>query len=382
MPAMILQRLRALWHGHPGARDEREALVAELYRGILGREPDPSGLRSHAATLHAGLPLGRVARSMIESDEFNQSQKYLRVPAVTLPDLTQQSRWRYQRNADGSTTLEISDDAQFDELEHAILEHRYYDSFGVWSPVIDLDKRITAALAAGLGAKRCLEIGCFTGPVLSLLQERGIDVTGVEISHLAFVLAYPSIRNHLRYGDLLSVELAGPFDVLLAMDILEHLNPLRLDRYLERLHDLLDRDGYALVNSPMFGHDEVFGATDIPLPQWRQAGPDAHWRHLHCDALGWPLHGHLIWASPTWWQRQFESHGLVRDHEIERRIHACLGGFFDQYAPARRTFFVLKHRANARGSHEVAERITAELSTALAGHADLSNAMEPAPAPA
>lgn len=174
---------------------------------------------------------------------------------------------------------------------------------------------MTAALIAGFGARNCLEIGCFTGPVLSLLHERGIETTGVEISHLAFVLAYPSIKNRIRYGDLLTLDLQPPYDAVLAMDILEHFNPLKLDRYLERMRQLLARDGYCLINSPMFGHDEVFGDVDIPLPEWRAAGPETFWRHLHCDARGWPEHGHLVWASPSWWESRFAAHGLVRDKD-------------------------------------------------------------------
>jgi len=247
-----------------------------------------------------------------------------------------------------------------------ILEHRYYDSFGVWSPVIDIDKRVIAALVAGLGTKRCLELGCFTGPVLSLLDEQGIDVAGVEISHLAFVLAYPAIRNRLHYGDLLSVDLPAPFDAFIAMDILEHLNPLKLDRYLARIAALLDRDGYFLINSPMFGTDDVFGEVAPPLlPEWRAAGPSSFWRALHCDAEGWPMHGHLVWASPSWWEQRLAAHGLVRDRALERCVHADLDVFFERYAPARKSFFLLRH-ADAKPSVSTAERVSAALQRALA----------------
>lgn len=369
---MKLSRLRTFWNGPSDTAGDGEALITELYRGILGREPDSGGLRSHAAALRSGVALADVARSMISSDEFSQQQKYLRVPPTELPDLTERFPQRYRRNPDGSSTLAVSDDREFDELENAIHEHRYYDSFGVWSPVIDIDKRVTAALVAGLGARRCLELGCFTGPVLSLLDERGIEVTGVEISHLAFVLAYPSIKNRIRYGDLLAQDLPPPYDAVLAMDILEHFNPLKLDRYLERMRALLDRDGYCLINSPMFGRDDVFGDTDIPLPEWRAAGPDTFWRHLHCDARGWPMHGHLVWASPSWWESRFAAHGLVRDREIEHRVHCSLGGFFDKYAPARRTFFVLKRDDNANSPREVAERVAAELAEVLAADPELA----------
>lgn len=365
---MNLRRLSSLWKRR-ASDDSAEQLVTQLYRGLLGREPDPGGLRSHADALSAGMPLADIARNMVGSDEFNQKQSYLRVAPAQLPDLVEQHPARYHRNDDGSATLTVREDADFDWIERAIHEHRYYDSFGVWSPVVDIDKRVIAAIAAGLGATRCLELGCFTGPVLSLLHERGIDVTGVEISHLAFVLAYPAIRSRIRYGDLLSLDLQPPYDALIAMDILEHLNPLKLDQYLTRLGQLLHRDGYCLINSPMFGPDDVFGEVAPPfLPEWRAAGPAQFWRHLHCDARGWPMHGHLVWASPQWWERQFEAHGLVRDRDIERSIHARLGAFFEHCAPARKTLFVLKHGDNRKGSADTARDVIAALDETLAQH--------------
>ncbi|MEP7042464.1 MAG: methyltransferase domain-containing protein [Dokdonella sp.] len=360
---MKLSRLKSLLNR--GADASAEQLVTELYRGLLGREPDPGGLRSHVDAMNAGAPLGEIARGMTESEEFSKKQGYLRVLPAQLPDLVALHPQRYRLNDDGSSTFSVRDDADFDWLERMIHEHRYYDSFGVWSPVVDIDKRVIAALVTGLGAKRCLELGCFTGPVLSLLDAQGIDVAGVEISHLAFVLAYPSIKNRIHYGDLLSVELQAPFDAVIAMDILEHLNPLKLDLYLARIAGLLDRNGYFLINSPMFGADDVFGEVAPPfLPEWRAVGPQSFWRHLHCDAQGWPMHGHLVWASPSWWEGLLAAHGLVRDRALERRVQADLGTFFERYAPARKSFFLLRH-ANATSS-ATADRVSAALMQALA----------------
>lgn len=364
-----------LLHGlRPNRSDDAEHLVTQLYRGLLGREPDPGGLRTHVQALRSGIAIADVARGMTDSEEFHKKQGHLRVEPPRLPNLAERHPQRYLRNADGTTTFVAERDEDFDWMEQAILGHRYYDSFGVWSPTIDIDKRVTAAFVAGLGTRRCLELGCFTGPVLSLLDEQGIDVTGVEISHLAFVLAYPSIRHKLCYGDLLSVDLQPPYDAMLAMDILEHLNPLRLDRYLARIDALLARDGYCLINSPMFGPDDVFGETaGVYLPEWRAAGSDDFWRHLHCDERGWPQHGHLIWAAPSWWERRFREHGLVRDRDIERRVHACLERFFRDCAPARRSFFLLRREDNRNASADVGAEVVRALTAVLASEPALAS---------
>lgn len=85
-----------------------------------------------------------------------------------------------------------------------------------------------------------------------------------------------------------------------------------------------------------------------------------------------------MWASPAWWQRQFESCGLVRDKQIERHIQRCLGAFFDQCAPARRSLFVLRRADSTQAPREAVERISAEFADALAGNAEWADALRAA----
>lgn len=327
--------------------DSRQVAEA-LYRGILGRSADEGGLAAYVTALNRGAGLPDVVASFVRSDEFNAGREPARMLGHPLPDLTVVSPESYTRLEDGSALYWATTDEDFRRIEALIREHRYYDSFGVWNPEVDLDKRITAAIVQGLGARSCLEPGCFSGAVLSVLASRGIEVCGVEVSHLAMVLALPDVHRHIRFGDLLSLEFGRRYDVVLAMDILEHLSPIDLDRYVQRLASLMEPDGFIYLNSPMFGADDVFGtAAQVYRPEWRAAGDGSCWRHLHCDARGWPLHGHLVWASPRWWESLFVRNGLERDREIERVIHSMLGGFFDRVAPARRSLFVLR-RAGAR----------------------------------
>jgi 2-polyprenyl-3-methyl-5-hydroxy-6-metoxy-1,4-benzoquinol methylase len=70
-----------------------------------------------------------------------------------------------------------------------------------------------------------LEIGCSTGTVRQCLHELGLDVTGLDISQSAIARAHPSIRDRIRLGDLLNVELRQTYDVVFGFDVFEHLNP-------------------------------------------------------------------------------------------------------------------------------------------------------------
>jgi SAM-dependent methyltransferase len=159
------------------------------------------------------------------------------------------------------------------------------------------------------------------------------------------------------YGDLLSVDLGCTFDVIIAMDVFEHMNPLSLQLYISRAASLLDRDGYLLVNGPMFGKDRIFGEPfPLFLESWTREPQDTFWRHIPCYESGWPVDGHLIWAPVAFWEDQFAANGLVRDIEIETALQDALSGFFAEYAPARKMLFVLRSADNQRQSAEVAEQ--------------------------
>jgi hypothetical protein len=145
------------------------------------------------------------------------------------------------------------------------------------------------------------------------------------------------------------------------MDALEHVSPLLLDAYIERIASLVDQDGYVYLNSPMWGPDRTFEVFEEPyLEEWRCVGEASYWRHWPCDEKGWPLHGHLVWASPTWWERKFRDYGLVRDTAIEQAIHQELATFFKQ-AVGRRCLFVLRRAGNRRSVATIAAAVRTAL---------------------
>jgi tRNA (mo5U34)-methyltransferase len=341
-----------------------QEVATALYRGILEREPDPTGLQDHIEFLRSGKLLEQMVRAFVASKEFRSRILENLVPVTPLPDLRTAMPDMYQSQpVDGAavTVYVARADDDIARMRKLIEKHGYYDRFGVWTPLIDRDKVITAAIVRGLGARSCFELGCFTGPVLSLLAETGISVLGAEVSHTAFALAYPNVRDSILFGDLLALEIDRRFDVVLCMDALEHVSPLLLDAYVERIASLVDQDGYVYLNSPMWGQDRIFGVFEEPyLEEWRSVGDSSYWRHWPCDDKGWPLHGHLVWASPIWWEQKFRDYGLVRDTAIERAIHRELATFFEQ-AIGRRCLFVLRRPGNRRSSAKIAAAVHAAL---------------------
>lgn len=336
-------------------------VVEELYQGILKRAPDPNGGNHWRKALEKGRPIREAINHLLDADEF-RGLRGRAIKQSELPDIKAvlPRPCVTQTGLDGLVhhVLRIEHDSEFDLLEGLIVEHRFYDSFGGWGYTIDLDKRVTAAMAKGLGARTCLDIGCSNGPVISLLAKEGIDVTGIDMSHLAFAMAYPTIRNRMLYGDLLTLDLGRTFDVVIAMDFFEHTNPLKLERYLARAASLLGRDGYMIVNGPMFGADRVFGQPfPLFLEDWTREPQETFWRTIPCYDKGWPVDGHLIWASVGFWEKRFADNGLVRDIEIEVALQGALSGFFTEYAPGRKMLFVLRRSESQRNPKEVAANV-------------------------
>jgi SAM-dependent methyltransferase len=357
--AVVSRRL-----GH-GKQFSLEDVAAALYRGILDREPDLAGFADKIRLLRSGTPLEHVVGTFITSPEFRSRSVRTLVPLAPMPDLKALLPDKFETRSVRGTLMTVylgdtDDDVAL--MASLIEQHRYYDRFGVWSPVIDHDKETTAAIVRGLEGRSCFELGCFTGPVMSLLADAGTSVLGSEVSHLALAFAYPNVRDAIIFGDFLTLDIDRRFDVVLCMDVLEHISPLRLDQYIGKILSIVAPDGFIYLNSPMWGNDDVFGVTDEPyLEEWLTVGDESYWRHWPCDDRGWPNHGHLVWASPTWWESKFAAYGLIRDRTVERVIHRRLARFFEN-APARRSLFVLRHRDSQRSSVAVAAEIDRALS--------------------
>jgi Methyltransferase domain/Domain of unknown function (DUF4214) len=342
-----------------------EQVATALYRGIFEREPDPRGLADKVVRLRFGTPLEKVVRTFIGSPEFRTRFVQVLVPSAAMPDLRVSFPDKYETQLvrGGAMTIYLANTvADIALMESLIARHRFYDQFGVWSPVIDRDKKITAAIVRGLGAHSCFELGCFTGAVMSVLADAGITVLGTEVSHLALAFAYPNIRDAITFGDFLTLKIERRFDVILCMDVLEHVSPIRLDAYIEKILSMLDADGFVYLNSPMWGKDAMFIPSEEPyLEEWLTVGDASYWRHWPCDDKGWPIHGHLVWASPAWWEAKFAAHGLIREPTLEKVIHHRLERFLED-TPGRRTLFVLRRRESQKSSASVAAELDRMLS--------------------
>jgi glycosyltransferase involved in cell wall biosynthesis len=99
---------------------------------------------------------------------------------------------------------------------------------------------------------RVLDLGCSDGHLADLLRSLGNHVTGVDLA------AHNGVKERVdRFveADLelgVPPEVGGPFDVVLAADVLEHVRSP--GRILEDVRSLLASDGLVVASVPNFGH--------------------------------------------------------------------------------------------------------------------------------
>lgn len=330
-----------------GTKTSDDLFVDTCYEVFLGRQSDIDGKRSAVAALKQGMSRLDFIKSLVSSLEYYTKLMAHLGTGIRLPNLReiQPEKYRWAKtcyNDDKTLTLYAKKSINYDWIETMIIKNGYYEMANIWSFGIDVDKHIIAEMVSRFNVSCCLEIGCSTGSVLKLLDEKNIYGEGIEISHWALANCYSDIRHRIHYGDLLKLDLDSKYDLILGMDIFEHLNPNKLHSYVERCYTLLRDGGFVFTNIPSFGKDPVFGEIlPIYLKEWiKESESTGLFSLLPVDEEGWPIHGHLVWATSFWWQRIFEDSGFRREEKIEKALHGVYDTFLKQNSPARMSFYV------------------------------------------
>ncbi|HEY3943424.1 MAG TPA: methyltransferase domain-containing protein [Acidimicrobiales bacterium] len=199
-------------------------------------------------------------------------------------------------------------------------------------------------------AQHTLDVGCARGFVVEALRELGVDAHGCDVSPYAVAHAAPGALGFVRLGDLgRTLPYAdGEFDLVSAMEVLEHLEPAAVPAALRELGRVCGGVLYATI--PSFGPNpsgpdghlagkvrpERLGAYEALGPGYDGPVP---LDDLERDADGQPVEGHLTIASYRWWTARFAEAGFVRWPDVEARLHADLaptglGAYWDLYVLA------------------------------------------------
>jgi hypothetical protein len=341
------------------------AFLEQAYRSVLGREIDEHGLAHYTRFLQDGHSRAAVLVELIQSDEFLNRIFKGRVKQLALKNIREMRPANYHIVPDTITgqnmlVFAATDDKDFDWLEKMIIQNNYYEKDGVWSVVIDLDKRVMAEVMAAFRPRKALEMGCANGAVMQCLFDLGIYSEGVEISQLSIQRAFPAIKARIHNGDLLTLQLPADYDLIFGLDIFEHLNPNKLDAYLSRIYSLLEEGGYVFANIPAYGDDPRFGLVfPIYAKDWEEdVQATRRFSTLHVDGEGYPINGHLVWADTKWWEQQFERQGFRRETEIEEALHAKYDDYMNKTSVARRSYYVFSKNADPSKNQTIVERIS------------------------
>jgi 2-polyprenyl-3-methyl-5-hydroxy-6-metoxy-1,4-benzoquinol methylase len=104
---------------------------------------------------------------------------------------------------------------------------------------------------------KALELGCSHGSFVALMQMAGFDALGVEMSPWVVDFAQKAFGVPVSLGPIENLDMApGSLDVIVAMDVLEHLpDPVAT---MARCLELLKPDGLLLLQTPQFTSDASY----------------------------------------------------------------------------------------------------------------------------
>ena len=116
-----------------------------------------------------------------------------------------------------------------------------------------------------------LDVGCGTGPLTRLLAQRG-PVLGVDASAVAIEHARKGGGTGVSYeaADLTNAELSGPYDLIVASEVLYYLVPDQRDSVIGNLTRALTKGGQFVVAGGK-GDDRVIPLLDA-RPDLKFAG--------------------------------------------------------------------------------------------------------------
>ena len=156
--------------------------------------------------------------------------------------------------------------------------------------------RLAETIPGGLA----LEIGSGPGWDADALEEAGLTVRRTDITQ-AFIELQQARGKHVEQLNAISDDLGGPYDAVVALHVLQHVEPDELPAVLGKVAGALRPAGYFLVSIPL-GNGAGWEVGESGSPYYRalwteaeftavlaQAGLRSEWteRSVHHEESGW-----------------------------------------------------------------------------------------------
>lgn len=220
------------------------------------------------------------------------------------------------------TGLHISEILSYSEIEklyeNSILTQDFYgeDYAPEWKGSSDDAKEMAKYIKETFNPKKVIDVGCGIGKLVKELRKLKIDAFGIEFSK-SFINASP-VKKYLYEGDIfhLPSQISDQFDLVVCMEVLEHLPPTKLSEAINNLKKLSSNN--LLITIPCFGPDYNYNGLPLNEECWLQdAQNNVPFHNLVVDSNGIPHLGHISLATRRWWSSYFLLQGLIRKPDIE-----------------------------------------------------------------
>ena len=171
-----------------------------------------------------------------------------------------------------------------------------------------------------------LDVGCARGLLVQAFCEQGVDAYGIDVSQRAIETAHADVASRLTVGS--AEEIAGSWDLITCIEVLEHMAPAAADRAIDSMCAASDR--VLLSSSP----------SDFSEPTHVNVREPAAWAASFAER-GFFRRTDVDLSFVTPWTVLFERANLLQRDVVYR---------YERYAYPMR-IEVLEKRAALRDAH-------------------------------
>jgi hypothetical protein len=100
--------------------------------------------------------------------------------------------------------------------------------------------KVADGIVRDLHPTSALDAGCAMGFLVEQLRERGVDASGIDVSEYAVSQAHESVRDQVQVGSL-AEPLGRRYDLVVCIEVLEHIPPAETDQAIANLCAAGDR---------------------------------------------------------------------------------------------------------------------------------------------
>ena len=159
-----------------------------------------------------------------------------------------------------------------DYISHTDTKRNLFESVYHFVRSIALKRKLKLINSFNSSEKMLLDIGCGTGDFLSVSEENGWSVSGIEPNESARTIASSKLKGSVYDVEHLLKFEQNTFDVITLWHVLEHLP--NLEEQVKVFEHLLKPNGKLIIAVPNFNsHDakhykEFWAAYDVPRHLW------------------------------------------------------------------------------------------------------------------